>query len=140
TFAVEALGELDLATMVIRIKPDGTYANSKLYPQVYEVQLVGPFYESPVGPITADLTGGKTVVEDFQVTPFLTLAVPSVAGSPTSTEVTVDYGIVANGERAPEIMEIYCSTVAWPTRTTGTGMGYHTKTVSVDEARGTATI
>src|SRR5690554_4740790 len=73
TFAIEALGELDLATMVIRIKPDGTYANSKLYPQIYEVQLVGPFYESPVGPVTADLTGGKSVVEDFQVTPFLTL-------------------------------------------------------------------
>ena len=140
TFAVHALGDLDQDPMVLRVKGDGTYANTKLYPQSYEVSLVGPFVESPVPPVTVDLTGGQKVEKDFTVTPFLTISEPSIAGNPSSNQITVNYAITGNGGNTPNVREIYVSTVSWPTRTTGSGPGYFTRLVEVDDDQGTATI
>ncbi len=143
TFAVHALGERDLAYMVMRINNDGTYVNTKLYPQSYKVMLIGPFIGAATEEIIIDLTGGNIVVKDFQVTPLLTIPSPVVNGSPTSTEIKVDYSITGNGGNSPDLREIYCSTVSWPTRTTGTGTvggGYFTNTVTVAADQGTATI
>jgi hypothetical protein len=142
TFAVQATGELDEGSMVIRIKPDGTYDNDKLYPQSYQVRLVGPFIGSPTAPVAVDLTGGKVGTKDFQVTPFLTIPPPTVSGTPTSTSIVVNYSITPNGGKTPNLREIYCSTVSWPTRTTGSGTtwgGWTTKTATVTVNQGTAT-
>ncbi len=90
-----------------------------------------------------DLTGGKIVTKDFQVTPLLTIPPPVLNGNPASTEIMVDYNITGNAGNTPNLREIYCSTVSWPTRTTGTGTvggGYFTKTTTVDTDQGTATI
>ena len=143
TFAVNALGELDKVSMVMRIKGDGTYNNIKLYPQKYKVWLVGPFVGAPTDTLPIDLTGGKNVEKDFQVTPLLTIPEPSVNGTPTSTEIKVDYSIVGNNGNNPNLREIICSTVSWPTRTTGSSTnfgGYSTKIVTVATNEGTATI
>ncbi len=140
TFAVQAQGENDLVPMVIRIKGNGTYANIHLYPQLYKVKLVGPFIESPTAEVSVDLTGGKAVTQDFQVTPLLTIPPPSISGSPASSSVTVNYSITGNGGNTPDLKEIYCSTVSWPTRTTGNGAGYRTVTVAVTEDQGTINI
>lgn len=139
-FAVNALGELDDVSMVMRIKGDGTYENNRLYPQLYKVWLVGPFVGGKTDTILVDLTGVKDVIEDFQVTPFLSIPAPEISGSPTSTKITVNYTISGNAGNKPNLREIYCSTVSWPTRTTGTGAGYFTKMVTVSEAQGTVTI
>ena len=140
TFAVHAHGELDHDPMVLRIKGDGTYANTKLYPQSYEVSLVGPFIESPVPPVTVDLTGGKKIEKDFTVTPFLTISEPSIAGNPSSNQISVNYTITGNGGGTADIREIYVSTVSWPTRTTGSGAGYFTRLAELDDNQGTAII
>ncbi len=140
TFAVHAHGELDQDPMVLRVRDDGTYANTKLYPQSYEVSLVGPFVESPVPPVTVDLTGGKKVEKDFTVTPFLTISEPSISGNPSSNQISVNYNITGNGGNTAGLREIYVSTVSWPTRTTGSGAGYFTRLVVVDDDQGTAVI
>ena len=143
TFAVRALGEKDITSMVIRIKNDGTFDNDKLYPQSYKVWLIGPFIGGRTDTVIVDLTGGKSVVKDYQVTPLLTIGKPVLNGTPTSTEIKVDYNITGNGGNTPNLREIYCSTVSWPTRTTGSGTaggGYSTRTVTVTENAGTATI
>ena len=140
TFAVHALGEFDLASMVIRVKDDGTYANSMLYPQSYKVWLVGPFIGSRTDTVVIDLTGGKSVTHNFQVTPFLNISLPTISGSPTSTSVAVSYAITGNEGRTPNLREVYCSTVSWPTRSTGSGPLYQTVTVAVTANEGTANI
>lgn len=140
TYAVKALGDLDMVPMVLRIKGDGSYANTKLYPQSYEVSLEGPFIESPTDPVTIDLTGGRAVSHDFQVTPFLAIATPGIAGNPTSTSVTVNYSITPNGGNTPDLREVYVSTVSWPTRTTGNGAGYRTETIAVTDNQGAAEV
>jgi hypothetical protein len=140
TYAVQAKGDNDLVSMVMRVKGDGTYANLKLYPQLYDVTLVGPFIESPLNVGTVDLTGGKSVEKDFQVTPLLTIPAPVVNGNPSATEIKIDFNIAGNGGNTPNLREIIVSTVAWPTRTTGTGSGYFTKMTTVSENQGTATV
>src|SRR5690606_28113301 len=75
-FSVNALGDFDQASMVLRINNDGTYANTKLFSQSYKIWLVGPFIESPTDPITIDLSGSEKITHDFQVTPFLTIPAP----------------------------------------------------------------
>lgn len=143
TFAVQALGEKDITSMVMRVNNNGAYANTKLYPQSYKVWLVGPFVGGKTDTVVVDLTGGKIVAKDFQVTPLLTIPAPVLNGSPGSTEIKVDYNITGNAGNNPNLREIYCSTVSWPTRTTGTGTvggGYFTRTVTVTANQGTATI
>jgi hypothetical protein len=144
TFAVRAKGELDDVDMVLRIKNDGTYSNTRLYPQSYTVRLIGPFYESPTDEVDVDLSGGKSVVKDFQVTPFFSIATPTISGTPSSSQIDVNFNIIQNGNLDPNLMEIYVSTVSWPTRTTGSGSGnppiYETKTLRVTENQGTATV
>jgi hypothetical protein len=145
TFAVQARGyrsedDREDVDMILRIKNDGTYANTRLYPQYYDVRLVGPFYESPTAAVKVDLTGNKNVLKDFQVTPFLSIPPPTISGNPTSTQVVVNYNIIPNGDRAPNLREVYVSTISWPTRTTGSGGTYQTVTATVTANQGTATI
>ncbi len=140
TYSVHALGELDNVPMVMRILGDGTYANIMLYPQSYKVTLRGPFIESTTDTIVVDLTGGKIVTQNFTVTPLLTIPPPSISGNPTATGVNVSYSITGNGGNTPNRREIYVSTVSWPTRTTGSGMGYSSVNHTVTEDSGTANI
>src|SRR5690606_33953181 len=41
-FVVRALGQGDQVTTDMRIKGDGTFANTKLYPKPYKVWVAGP--------------------------------------------------------------------------------------------------
>jgi hypothetical protein len=140
TYAVHALGERDRVSMVMRIKPDGTYANAKLFPQSYKVWLIGPFIGARTDTVVIDLTGGKEILKDFQVIPLLNVAKPTINGNPTATQVKIDYNVAGNGGNTPNLREIYVSTVAWPTRTTGTGIGYASVNTTVTANQGTATI
>lgn len=137
-FVVEALGENDQVATVLRIKGDGTFANNKLYPQVYTVKVVGPV--TTTAPVSIDLTGNKTVVQDFVVTPLLTIATPTLNGSATSTEIKVDYNIIENGGNIASTRQIYCSTIPYPNASTGSGPYYVTKTVALSAKQGIATV
>jgi hypothetical protein len=137
-YTVHALGASDKVSMVMRIAGDGTFANHKLYPQTYKVWVEGPFFDSPE--VNIDLTGGKKVVHDFEVTPFLTLATPALEDTQTSSQIIVSYGITGNNGSTANLREIYCSTVPYPNPSTGSGPMYHTVKVTVTENQGTATI
>ena len=139
-FMVTVLNETEITPLQLRIKSDGTYANTKLYPQSYEAILQGPFIGTPLAPVLIELTGGKIVVKDFVVTPWITISPPTISGSPTSTTVQVNYSVTGNGGKTPNLREIYCSTVSWPTRVTGSGRFFHSKIVTVTENQGTATV
>lgn len=139
-FVVNALGEEDEVSMVMRVKGDGTFANSALYPQFYEVWVEGPFIESPTERISIDLTGGKEVFQSFEVTPFLNIAPPEINGSPSSSEMMINYNILGNEGHTAQVREVYCSTVGHPTASTGSGPGWHTVTVELSEDQGQETI
>lgn len=139
-YTVNALGEMDEVSMVLRVAGDGTYSNSALYPQFYEVWVEGPFIESPTEKVSIDLKGGKKVFHTFEVTPFLNIAPPELNGSPSSSELAINYHITGNQNNTPEIREVYCSTVRYPTSTTGNGPGWHTIKVTLNSDQGVETI
>jgi len=140
SFVVNALGEHDQVSMVMRVKGDGTFANSKLYPQSYQVWVEGPFIESPTERVNIDLTGGKEVIHNFEVTPFMNISPPALNGTPTSSEITVNYSVSGNSGHVAELRELYCSTVSYPTGSTGSGPGWHTITVTLPADQGLETI
>lgn len=137
-FVVNALGDGDEVAMIMRIKGDGTFANNKLFPKVYTVSLSGPVSSSES--VSIDLTGNKAVVKDFVVTPFLTIAPPTLNGSPTSTEIKVNYSIVENDGKVASTRELYCSQIPYPNASTGSGPYYVTKKLGLSAKVGTATI
>src|SRR5690554_1939072 len=55
TLIVYALGQYDKEPMEIRVKGDGTYANTHLYPQVYTLWVEGPVISAEE--VQVDLTG-----------------------------------------------------------------------------------
>jgi hypothetical protein len=137
-FKVNALGENDHIPMELRVKGDGTFANNKLFPQSYTVWVEGPVVAP--GEITIDLTGGKSVVHDFVVTPFLSIAPPKLQGNPTSSEIKVSFSISENEGHSVGLGELYCSTVPYPNASIGSGTAYETKKVLLLANQDTATI
>jgi len=134
---VYVLGELDTEPIPIRVKGDGTYTNIHLYPQKYKVWLVGPVANA--SEYNVDLTGSP-VVQDFTVTPYLTIPPPSVVGSPTANEVTVNYSITENAGYTAVVRNIYVSTVSYPGQSTGSGAYWQTIKKAVNANQGTETI
>jgi hypothetical protein len=137
-FVVEALGENDVTAMVIRVKGDGTFKMNNLYPKPYKLTVVGPVVA--VAPVNVDLSGGKIAEQDFVVTPFLTVPAPTLSGSATSTQISVNYSIVPNGTYTSATREVYCSTIPYPNASTGSGPYYTTTKVTLPANQGTAVI
>ena len=134
---VVALGELDTEPMRMRVLGDGTYTNTHLYPQKYQVWVEGAVETVPE--VTIDLTGSPKVV-DFTVTPFINVAVPTLSGSPAATEVTVNYTFAPTAGYTPNARVVYVSTVMYPSQATGSGAWYKTITRNVSADSGTETI
>jgi muramoyltetrapeptide carboxypeptidase LdcA involved in peptidoglycan recycling len=127
---IRALGEEDDAPMIMRLKGDGTYQNTKLYPQTYSVWLTGPFIESPTTEVDINLRTTKEVTHNFVVTPFVDCMTPVLSGSPAST-ISVNYSISGNGGYIAGSVRVLCSTVNYPSVSTGSGPGYTTLTSEV---------
>ena len=134
---VYVLGELDTEPIPIRVKGDGTYTNIHLYPQKYKVWLDGPVANA--SEYNVDLTGNP-VVQDFTVTPFLTIPPPSLVGSPTASDVTVSYSITENAGYTAKVRSIYVSTVSYPGQSTGSGAYWQTVKKTVTANQGTEKI
>lgn len=130
-------GELDTQPMIIRVKGDGTYANTHLYPQSYTLSVVGAIM--PIDDITVDLKG-TPVVRDISVTPFLTIPLPGIVGSVTSNSVTVSYSITENEGKTCKSRIIFVSTVPFPSQSTGSGAWWQTVSKTVTQNEGQITI
>ncbi|MEX2514385.1 MAG: hypothetical protein WD398_15890 [Cyclobacteriaceae bacterium] len=138
SFTVQATGERDRLPMVFRVKGDGTFANTALFPQKYVITVVGPV--SGPGEIEVDLSGGRQVIQDITVVPFLSLSKPSIVGGIEGSSVTIDYTIAGNNDYTSELREVYCSTVNFPNANTGNGPYWHTRSVVLDNESGSVTI
>ena len=138
--SVKAMGEGDLVTIDMRVKGDGTYQNTKLYPEKYRIYVTGPV--TPVDDtLRVDFTATKSVTHDFVVIPFITINKPALVGNPTATEVTISYEMTPNSGKTVTKREVYCSTVPYPNTSTGNGPFYHTvkSTLSTDSGNKTIT-
>jgi hypothetical protein len=137
---VMARGEGDNATMDMRVKGDGTYGNTKLYPKKFEITVSGPV--TLVGaPLQVDFSKTKTVKHDFVVVPFVTANLPAVVGAPLTDAITISYETIANEGRMIDRVRAFCSTNPYPNGSTGDGPYFHTKTASrtLSPTVGTAT-
>jgi hypothetical protein len=139
TLVVKALAQGDIVSLDIRVKGDGTFQNTKLYPNLTKFWVTGPV--AMVGDtLSIDLSDNHIVQHDFVVVPFLTVKPPVVVGSPTATSISVSYEIIPNDGNVPNLRQVYCSTVPYPNSSTGDGPQYVTKTVSVTTDTGNADI
>lgn len=120
---VKTLGEGDIVTTDIRVKGDGTFQNTKMYPKKYLIWVVGPV--TTVGDtIRLDFSVEKTVVQDIIVIPFITIKKPTVTVDPTATTVDISYEIIAASGKTVSKREVYCSTNPYPNTSTGSGPFY----------------
>lgn len=137
TLVVKLLGEGDKQAIEVRVNGEGNYQNLKLFPKNHKVWIDGPILKSDT--VTVDFNSAKTFTKDFTVTPMLSPKITNA--TPSGTTIKVDYGVVPNGGNTAKKMEIYCSTVKFPTATTGTLANvYFTKTVSITALTGSVTI
>lgn len=134
---VNVLGERDRSTIQIRVKEDGTYQNTKLFPQKYKIWISGNV--TPIGFDTLRVDCKTQTVQqvDLTVKPFTwsTVEVTNV----TSTSLTVNYSIFSDGIHGIKSREAYCSDVPSPTTSLGTGTLYDSKKKTLSNAAGSIT-
>jgi len=139
TLMVITLGEGDQTSIDLRVKGDGTFMNSKMYPKNYRIWIRGPVTQ--IGDtVRVDLSTNLNFVHDFVVIPFITINKPGIVGNPTATTVNISYEMTANSGKTISKREVYCSTNPYPTSTTGSGAFYHTKVVTLSSDNGSVEI
>lgn len=135
---VKLLGAGDKLTIDIRVKGDGTYQNTAMFPKLHKVWLEGPIIKSDT--ISVDFSAESFQIKDFKITPLIS---PKIINSTINgTTINVNYSIVGNSGNTVKSKVIYCSTVPYPTASIGSSANvYFTKTVTLPTAlTGTVTI
>lgn len=135
---VRLLGSGDKLTTDIRVKGDGTYQNTALYPKLHKVWLEGPIIRPDT--ISIDFSTEFIHIKDFKVIPLIS---PKIINSTVNgTTININYSIVGNAGNTVKSKVIYCSTVPYPTASIGSSANvYFTKTVTLPTAlNGTVTI
>lgn len=134
---VNLKGNGDMQPIQIRVKGDGTFENSKIFPNKYKIWISGPVVFSDT--IVNDFSVNGTLEKQFTVVPYILPKV--IKGTLNGTSVIVDYSIVANLGKTISKSEIYCSTAKYPTSAIGTSTPfYSTITTKLTELSGTVTI
>jgi|SRR5659263_2153 len=134
---VNLLGDGEKQSIEIRLKGDGTYENIKIYPKKHKVWIVGPIVKSDT--LSVDFSVESNIVKDFTVTPLISPKV--INGTVNGTSINVEYIIVGNEGNSVKKMEIYCSTVQYPTVAIGSRENvYFTKIVPLTSLAGNITI
>jgi hypothetical protein len=137
---VKALGEHDhQVTTDMRVNGDGTYKNTKLYPQTYKIWVSGPV-TLVTDTVIIDFAKQKQVNQDLVVSPYVRVGKPVVVGNPSGTSVDVSYEMTPDDGKIVSKRELYCSTNPFPNATTGSGPFYETKKVTLNADAGTATV
>ncbi|MFC5410281.1 hypothetical protein ACFPMF_13225 [Larkinella bovis] len=135
---VQVRGATDQVATVVRVKGDGTFQNTKLFPSQYRIWISGP--ATLVGDtVRVDLAAERVWMKDLVVVPFISVKPPVAAGS-TATSVNVSFDMTANSGKTVATRELYCSTVPYPDASIGAGPGYDTKRVALTTNSGTATV
>ena len=125
--SVFILGEDETQATVLRVNGDGIYQNTKLFPKIYKAWLKGPvFLDNPSDTITLDFTRNQSLVQDWAVTPYLSIATPEITSGPTATSAGFNYSFTGNNGKTASKREIYCSTSPFPDTSRGSGYGYQT--------------
>ncbi|HPF03868.1 MAG TPA: DUF3823 domain-containing protein [Bacteroidales bacterium] len=135
-FVVRVLAETDVSTIDLRVKGDGTFSHTKLWPVPSKVYISGPIVPAATDTVVLDLSGGQ-IVHDFVVTPVFTIDKPVIVSTPSDTTVNVSFNITQNSTNTPSSREIYCSTVQYPNTSTGSGASYSTIKKSLSSNSGT---
>ncbi len=131
------LGEGDEQPTQIRVDGEGTYQNLKMFPKAHKVWLEGPIISSDT--ISVDFNSQTTYEQTFTVVPKISPKV--ISATAQGQAIAVDYTISPNEGNTVDKMEIYCSTVAYPTAATGSRTNvYFTKTVELPGLSGNVTI
>lgn len=134
---VKLLGNGDKQAIEIRVNGEGKYQNLKMYPKMHKVWLEGPIVKSDT--LMVDFAANGNQTGDFKVTPLISPKVTS--GTPTGTTISVAYAITPSTGVTVRKMEIYCSTVKFPTASTGTLANvYFTKVTPITTPTGTVAI
>ncbi|MEX2232910.1 MAG: hypothetical protein WD824_12165 [Cyclobacteriaceae bacterium] len=136
---VKALGEGDQVSTDMRVKGDGTYQHTKLYPKEYKIWIAGPV-SMTTDTLLIDFSKEKVVQNDLIVVPFISISQPVVAGSPTASTVDISYDLTPNDGKVVSKRELYCSTNPFPDASTGSGPFYHSKNVSLGTNAGNASV
>jgi len=134
---VRLLGEKDNETIDVRVNGDGTFQNIRMYPKLHKAWVEGPIVFSDT--VTIDFSENLDQVHDFTVTPLISPKI--VNGTVNGTTINVEYLIVPTDANTVSKMEIYCSTVKFPTASIGSMTNiYTTKTVSLAALSGNTQI
>ncbi len=134
---VYLLGEGDEQPTQIRVDGEGGYQNLKMFPKAHKVWLEGPIVSSDT--ISVDFNAQPTYEQTFTVVPKISPKIISAAAQ--GQAIAVDYAISPNEGNTVDKMEIYCSTVTYPTAATGSRINvYFTKTVELVGPSGKVTI
>jgi hypothetical protein len=135
---VQVMGETDKVVTIIRIKGDGTYQNTKLFPSKYRIWISGP--ATLVGDtVRADLSAERVLMKDLVVVPFISIK-PPTAGASTATSLDVNFDMTANSGKTVATREVFCSTNPYPDASTGSGPYYDTKRVALTTNSGKTTV
>lgn len=134
---VYLLGEGDEQPTQIRVDGEGHYQNLKMFPKAHKVWLEGPIVASDT--VSVDFGAQEIVEQTFTVVPFIS---PKISSASAQGEaIGVEYTITPNDGNTVSKMEIYCSTVKYPTAATGSRTNvYFTKTVALQELTGNVVI
>lgn len=134
---VKLLGDGDQQPIEIRVNGDGTYQNVKMFPKKHDVWLEGPIVNSEH--VSVDFAANPSQNLDFTVTPLISPKLNSATGSGTS--ISISYVVSPNDGNTISKMEVYCSTVKYPTAAIGSRANvYFTKTVTLSEPSGSVEI
>ena len=136
---VKALGDGDQVTTDMRVKGDGTFQHTKLYPKQYKIWISGPV-SLVTDTMFIDFSKEKSVAQDLVVTPFISVNKPVVSGSPTTSSVDITYDIAPNDGKVISKRELYCSTNPYPDASTGSGPFFESKNVTLATDAGTASV
>lgn len=134
---VKALGKGDKVAVDIRVNGEGNFQNLKMFPKEHKVWLEGPIVKSDTFVVNFATTPENNL--NFKVVPLLSPKIES--SSVNGTAITLNYSILQNTASAPKKMEIYCSTVKYPTASTGTLTNvYSTKIVAITTLNGAVVV
>ena len=139
SLSVKALGDGDKVTMDMRVKGDGSYQNTKLFPKSYRVWVTGPV-DMVNDTLRVDFTANNVVEHDFVVVPFITMETPALVGSPTATAVNVSFAMTPNSGKTVSSRQLYCSTNPYPNASTGSGPFFHTVQVTLSANSGSVAV
>ena len=134
---VNVLGEGDKQPTQIRVDGEGLYQNLKIFPKTHKVWLEGPIIKSDT--VSINFSEKTSFEQSFTVVPLISPKI--IGGSPNGTSISVEYEIIPNNSATIDKMEIYASTVKYPTAAIGSNTNvYFTKVVTLTESSGTIVI